>query len=103
MAPNLGQGANSALVDAAVLLDELRRAADLTAGLASYQARRRPAVRRVAAASARLGALAEWTQPLARRLRDRVLMPVASRLARPDDLGRLLQEPRERLLAIGRG
>lgn len=103
MAPNLGQGANSALVDAAVLLDELRRAADLTAGLASYQARRRPAVRRVAAASARLGALAEWTQPLARRLRDRVLMPVASRLARPDDLARLLQEPRERLLAIGRG
>ena len=103
MAPNLGQGANSALVDAAVLLDELRRATTLTAGLTAYQERRRPAVHRVAAAAARLGALAEWTQPLAQRLRDRCLMPLAARLARPGDLDRLLQEPRETLLAIGRG
>jgi len=100
MAPNLGQGANSALVDAAVLLDELRRRETLTAGLAAYEARRRPAVRRVATAAARLGALAEWTHPLARRVRDRALMPLASRLARPGDLARLLQEPRETLLAI---
>lgn len=103
MAPNLGQGANSALVDGAVLLDELRRAATLSAGLTAYQERRRPAVRRVAAAAARLGALAEWTHPLARRVRDRGLMPVAARLARPGDLDRLLQEPRETLLAIGQG
>lgn len=102
MAPNLGQGANSALVDAAVLLDELRRGRTLTAGLAAYQERRRPAVRRVATAAARLGALAEWTHPFARRVRDRGLMPIASRLARPSDLARLLQEPRETLLAIGR-
>lgn len=102
MAPNLGQGANSALVDAAVLLDELRRGATLSAGLAAYQARRRPAVRRVATAAARLGALAEWTHPVARRVRDRVLMPLASRLARPGDLARLLQESSETLLAIGR-
>ena len=87
----------------AVLLDELRRAETPTAGLAAYQARRRPAVRRVPAAAARLGVLAEWTQPLARRLRDRCLMPLAARLARPGDLDRLLQEPRETLLAIGRG
>ena len=73
-----------------------------TAGLAAYEARRRPAVRRVAAAAARLGALAEWTHPLARRVRDRGLMPLASRLARPSDLARLLQEPSETLLAIGR-
>ena len=32
MAPNLGQGANSALVDAAVLLDELRRADAVSGG-----------------------------------------------------------------------
>lgn len=102
MAPNLGQGANSALVDAAVLLDELRRGATLPAGLAAYQARRRPAVRRVATAAARLGALAEWTHPVARRVRDRVLMPLASRFARPSDLARLLQESSEALLAIGR-
>lgn len=101
MAPNLGQGANSALVDAAVLLDELRRGSILTSGLAAYQARRRPAVARVAAAAGRLGALAEWTHPLARRLRDRWLMPLAARLARPSDLDRMLQEPSETLLAIG--
>jgi 2-polyprenyl-6-methoxyphenol hydroxylase-like FAD-dependent oxidoreductase len=102
MAPNLGQGANSALVDAAVLLDELRRASTMAAGLGAYQARRRPAVRWVAAGAARLGSLAEWTHPLARWVRDRGLLPVAARLTRPGDLARLLQEPRETLLAIGR-
>lgn len=101
MAPNLGQGANSALVDAAVLLDELRRAQDLPSGLAAYQARRRPAVQWVADAAARLGALAEWTNPLARALRDRVVMPLAARLARESDLARILQEPREALIAVG--
>ncbi|HKH92129.1 MAG TPA: NAD(P)/FAD-dependent oxidoreductase, partial [Gemmatimonadaceae bacterium] len=40
MAPNLGQGANSALVDAAVLLDELRRGGSLAEALAAYDARR---------------------------------------------------------------
>ena len=102
MAPNLGQGANSALVDAAVLLDELRQAGTLPAALAAFEARRRPAVRRVADAAARLGALAEWTHPLARALRDRALMPLAARLSRASDLARVLQEPRETLLAIGR-
>ena len=63
MAPNLGQGANSALVDAAVLLDELRRCSDVPAALSAYQARRQPAVRRVASAAARLGRLAEITHP----------------------------------------
>jgi len=102
MAPNLGQGANSALVDAAVLLDELRRAADLPAALAAYEARRRPAVRWVADAAARLGALAEWTHPVARRLRDRLLMPAVARFAPATDVARVLQEERATLLAIGR-
>jgi 2-polyprenyl-6-methoxyphenol hydroxylase-like FAD-dependent oxidoreductase len=102
MAPNLGQGANSALVDAAVLLDELRRAPELAAGLAAYEHRRRPAVRYVAAAAARLGALAEWRRPWARWFRDRLLMPLAARLTRPGDLDRVLQERRDTLLEIGR-
>ncbi len=102
MAPNLGQGANSALVDAAVLVDELRRAPDLEAGLAAYQARRRPAVLRVATAASRLGALAERTGPISRRLRDRLLMPVLRRFAGPGGQATILQEPRETLLAIGR-
>ena len=102
MAPNLGQGANSALVDAAVLLDELRRAADLPAALAAYEARRRPAVRWVADTADRLGALAEWTHPAARWLRDRLLMPAVARFAPATDPARVLQEDRGTLLAIGR-
>jgi 2-polyprenyl-6-methoxyphenol hydroxylase-like FAD-dependent oxidoreductase len=102
MAPNLGQGANSALVDAAVLLDELRRAPSLDAGLAAYERRRRPAVRRVADMAARLGKLAEATHPVARALRDRVLLPVARRLATPRATAALLQESPRALLAIGR-
>lgn len=102
MAPNLGQGANSALVDGAVLLDELRRAATLDQALAAYGARRRPAVRRVADTSARLGALAERTHPAARWVRDRVLLPVAARLTSGRTTAAVLQEPAQRLLAIGR-
>lgn len=100
MPPNLGQGANSALVDAAVLLLELRRHADLPAGLDAYERRRRPAVRRVAAASARLGALAELTHPLGRTARDRVLMPIVQRLRTPAQLAMALQEPVDELRRV---
>lgn len=78
MAPNLGQGANSALVDAAVLMAELRRADTLQQALAAYDARRRPKVEQVASTAARLGKLAELTNPLLCFVRDRVLMPLAS-------------------------
>ncbi|MBX3230631.1 MAG: FAD-dependent monooxygenase [Labilithrix sp.] len=102
MAPNLGQGANSALVDVAVLLDELRRATRLESAFASYQARRQSAVGRVARMSARLGALAEITNPLGRFLRDRMLMPALSLAARTSTPTDVLQEPTAKLLAIGR-
>jgi salicylate hydroxylase len=102
MAPNLGQGANSALVDAAVLLDELRRATTLEQALAGYERRRRPAVRRVAAASARLGRIAEATHPIARTLRDRLLVPMIGLFATPRAAAMMLQEPASTLLAIGR-
>ena len=102
MAPNLGQGANSALVDAAVLLNELRRAPALGAALAAYDARRRPAVRRVADTAARLGRLAEATHPVARTLRDRVLLPAAGLFTTPRTAAAVLQEPPHALLAIGR-
>ena len=49
MAPNLGQGANSALVDAAALASALARAADLPAALQAYDQRRRPRVQKVQA------------------------------------------------------
>lgn len=102
MAPNLGQGANSALVDAAVLLDELRRADGVSEALIAYQARRRPAVGKVASTAARLGALAEQTNPVVRWLRDRLLLPLANRLADEKAARAVLQEPAETLLAIGR-
>lgn len=103
MAPNLGQGANSAMVDAAVLLDELRRAPDVAAALVAYDARRRPAVRAVADVASRLGAVAELTGPVVRWIRDRALMPIAQRLSGESDAGRLLQESPDTLRAIGRG
>lgn len=102
MPPNLGQGANSALVDVAVLLDELRRADDLPSAFARYQARRQPAVARVTQAAARLGRLAEITHPAGRWLRDRVVMPVLTRLAGPTPTATVFQEPTETLLAIAR-
>ena len=103
MAPNLGQGANSALVDGAVLLDELRRSSSVAEGLMAYQQRRRMAVRRVSDASSRLGMLAELTHPVARTMRDRVLIPVVSLFATTKATSLLLQEPTETLRAIGRG
>jgi 2-polyprenyl-6-methoxyphenol hydroxylase-like FAD-dependent oxidoreductase len=60
MAPNLGQGANSALVDAAVLALELEAEGSVEEALQRYTLRRRPAVRRVqqrADAAARLSAV----------------------------------------------
>ena len=47
MAPTLGQGANSAFVDAAVLAHLLATEPDQTRALAAYDRRRRPAVTRV--------------------------------------------------------
>jgi 2-polyprenyl-6-methoxyphenol hydroxylase-like FAD-dependent oxidoreductase len=68
MAPNLGQGANSALVDAAALTIELTRGADVPDALQRYDARRRgpvTSVQRAAEVMAFLGHLRR-----ARPLRD---------------------------------
>lgn len=100
MAPNLGQGANSALVDAAVLLDELRRAPTLPVALAAYDRRRRPAVRRVADAAGQLGRLGEVTAPIARALRDRVLLPALGLLPSERTTTLVLQELPDVLRAI---
>jgi 2-polyprenyl-6-methoxyphenol hydroxylase-like FAD-dependent oxidoreductase len=70
MAPNLGQGANSALVDAAVLAERLVARDDPAAAARAYDARRRPAVRRVQDVAGLLGRIGELRSPLARRLRD---------------------------------
>jgi 2-polyprenyl-6-methoxyphenol hydroxylase-like FAD-dependent oxidoreductase len=70
MAPNLGQGAGSALADAAVLVWELARAADASTALARYELRRRPAVRPVQDIADWLGWLSDLTPAAVRELRD---------------------------------
>ena len=100
MAPNLGQGGNSAIVDAAVLVASLCSSIDPAAALAAYDRRRRPAVTKVAATSARLGALAAWTHPLARLVRDRLLLPLSGRLLDERANRTVLQEPPETLAAL---
>src|SRR5581483_10205853 len=70
MAPNLGQGAGSALGDATVLAWELARPGDLAAALARYEARRRQAVRIVQNLAEQLAWLAALTAPGLRTVRD---------------------------------
>lgn len=101
MAPNLGQGANSALVDAAVLLDALGTQQSLHDALATYQMRRQPAVQKVATMSARLGSLAELTAPVPRFLRDRLLIPLLNRMASSKTNEVVLQERPDWLRQVG--
>jgi 2-polyprenyl-6-methoxyphenol hydroxylase-like FAD-dependent oxidoreductase len=79
MAPNLGQGANSGLVDAAVLATELARHPDQASGLAAYDRARRGAVGKVQQRAEHLARLAHVRGRAARRLRDQVV----SGLSRP--------------------
>jgi 2-polyprenyl-6-methoxyphenol hydroxylase-like FAD-dependent oxidoreductase len=104
MAPNLGQGANAAMVDAAVLASELAADQPVPAALARYGARRQPAVRAVQDAADRLARLAHLRRPVARRLRDGVLRLVA-RAAGPAQrqARRYQQEDPGWLLATTRG
>jgi len=73
MAPNLGQGANSALVDAAVLAQELARSDDVGPALDLYDARRRPAVQKVQRDADRVARAAGLRNGFARGLRDAVI------------------------------
>ncbi len=92
MAPNVGQGGNSAIVDGAVLTATLREADTVASALERYDARRRPAVRKVADAAERLGKLASWTNPAAVLLRNKLLMPIAQSLMGEGAVATVLQE-----------
>jgi 2-polyprenyl-6-methoxyphenol hydroxylase-like FAD-dependent oxidoreductase len=71
MTPNLGQGANSAMVDALVLINLLaRHGGDVTLAGAKYEQIRRPFVTRIQRIALAGGRMASWTSPLARHLRD---------------------------------
>lgn len=78
MTPNLGQGANQALEDAATLAVLLTRQSlssedDLRIALRQYDRLRRSRTQRVARESRVIGVAAQWTFPPAVRLRDRAL------------------------------
>ena len=77
MTPNLGQGANSAMVDALVLVRLLRRAFEGGESLESvgraYESIRRPFVTRIQTASRYTGIIASWSSAPARFVRDRLL------------------------------
>ena len=77
MAPNLGQGANSALVDGVVLAEELARAPSVKDALAGYDKRRRPLARRVQMTAEMLQRLCGIERVTALRLRDTLLAGLA--------------------------
>ena len=76
MAPNLGQGANSALGDAVALAEALGPATSVQTALERYDHRRRPAARRVQNTAGLLQRLCNLHQARAIRVRDAVLMAI---------------------------
>ncbi|HEX6288926.1 MAG TPA: NAD(P)/FAD-dependent oxidoreductase [Herpetosiphonaceae bacterium] len=74
MTPFMGQGANSAMVDALVLMRLLAPALQSGANLnrvgRKYQSLRRPFVTRIQTASRRIGAVGSWSSAPARLMRD---------------------------------
>jgi 2-polyprenyl-6-methoxyphenol hydroxylase-like FAD-dependent oxidoreductase len=77
MPPNLGQGANSALVDAVVLAEELASAPSVMDAVAGYDKRRRPVARRVQKGAAMLQRLCGIEQVTTLRVRDALLAGLA--------------------------
>jgi 2-polyprenyl-6-methoxyphenol hydroxylase-like FAD-dependent oxidoreductase len=100
MAPTLGQGANSALVDAAVLAHELARDDATDDALQRYTRRRRGAVRKVQDAADRVARLSNAHGRLRTSAIDRTLRTVAAvkpvaarqdRLVQQEDPAELLE------------
>jgi 2-polyprenyl-6-methoxyphenol hydroxylase-like FAD-dependent oxidoreductase len=102
MAPNLGQGANSAIVDAAVLAAELAAAQPLERALGRYTARRRPAVGWVQAAADRLARLSRVSHPVPRWGRDLALRRLGRLATGPSRQQRVQQEDPAWLYATAR-
>ena len=100
MAPNVGQGANSALVDAAVLLACVRDADEVPTGLYRYTQRRYRKVQFVQRLSARLARLARVRSRPGRTLRDGVVRASAPLAGSRRQLDRLMQEPPSELFEI---
>jgi 2-polyprenyl-6-methoxyphenol hydroxylase-like FAD-dependent oxidoreductase len=70
MTPNFGQGACQAIEDALILDECLAPTQDHAAAFARYEARRFARTRAIVMGSRRLGAIAQWSNPVAAWLRD---------------------------------
>jgi 2-polyprenyl-6-methoxyphenol hydroxylase-like FAD-dependent oxidoreductase len=77
MPPNLGQGANSALVDGLVLADELASAPSVMDALVGYDKRRRPLAHRVQKMAEMLQRLCRMKRVTALHVRDALLAGLA--------------------------
>lgn len=71
MTPNLGQGAGQAIEDALVLADRVATCG-LPDGLEAYEAARRPRATSFVRRSRRMGAVAQWSNPVACFVRDQL-------------------------------
>jgi len=92
MAPTAGQGANSALVDAAVLAAELRTGPSVEAALARYTERRRRRVQAVATRADLLTRAAHLHSRTARALRDAAMGALDRRAGAGEQAVRALQQ-----------
>jgi 2-polyprenyl-6-methoxyphenol hydroxylase-like FAD-dependent oxidoreductase len=70
MTPNLGQGACQAIEDAVVLADRLEAEPDLERALCAYEERRIRRANGMVLGARRLGAVAQWKNPLAVAVRN---------------------------------
>ena len=77
MAPNLGQGANSALVDALALAEEIARAPSVTEALTHYDQYRRPTARRLQNIAGTFQRLCGLRQATAVQIRDALCVGLA--------------------------
>jgi 2-polyprenyl-6-methoxyphenol hydroxylase-like FAD-dependent oxidoreductase len=73
MTPNLGQGAGQAIEDAVVLDECLAQATSIEEALTHYEQRRVARANGIVRASRQFGAIAQWSNPIAAWLRDRVM------------------------------
>lgn len=78
MEPTLGQGANTALVDAAILADQLATSSSLGAALEAYTQRRARTVKRVQDRADALAKASALRNPLAKRARDGAMRMLGS-------------------------
>jgi 2-polyprenyl-6-methoxyphenol hydroxylase-like FAD-dependent oxidoreductase len=92
MAPNLGQGANSAMVDAVVLVTALHGADTLDRALAAYDERRRRPVQRVQANARRLLRWSSAHGRTVRVLRNSMLRATRRAMASPRVARATMQE-----------